>query len=392
MSNLNSIFNVILWLFIVSCIGQWAPLWTCAQAPCQLNEKIGKPTDCFELADAETVSENVILVTVDGLRFQELFSGAEKKLISKEVGGVRDAAKLKSQYWDEDPLNRRKKLLPFFWESLATKGQIIGDPDSNSLVKVTNKRLFSYPGYNEILCGFADPKIDSNAKKNNLNTTVLEWIHGQPKFQDRVAAFCSWDVFPFIVNEKRSKIPVNAGWEKLTIGDPESLQIANRLADRTPKYWDNVRFDTFTHMGAMECIKTKKPRLIYVSYGETDDWAHDGKYDMYLQSATQTDRMIREIWELAQSMEQYQDKTTMIITTDHGRGEGREGWKNHSPKHLGSDRIWIAAIGPSIPSLGVRKDMDARQSQIAPTVAKFLGLDFTKFDERIDQPLNFLAK
>ena len=86
-------------------------------------------------------------------------------------------------------------------ESGAKDGVVIGNPDHDSRAMVTNGLNFSYPGYSEILCGYADPTIDSNAKKNNENVTVLEWIHSKPGFQSSVAAFCSWDVFPFIINE-----------------------------------------------------------------------------------------------------------------------------------------------------------------------------------------------
>ncbi|MGI8992391.1 MAG: hypothetical protein ACR2I2_22775, partial [Bryobacteraceae bacterium] len=41
---------------------------------------------------------------------------------------------------------------------------------------VTNGLNFSYPGYSETLCGFADPRIKSNDKVPNPNVTVLEWL------------------------------------------------------------------------------------------------------------------------------------------------------------------------------------------------------------------------
>ena len=99
---------------------------------------------------------------------------------------------------------------------------------------VTNGYNFSYPGYSEILCGFADPGIDSNAKKNNTNITVLEWLTQKPGFEKSAVAFGSWDVFPFIINETRSGIPVNAGWEKPTTG----LMRVGMTCIWTPRAWD----------------------------------------------------------------------------------------------------------------------------------------------------------
>ena len=82
--------------------------------------------------------------------------------------------------------------MPFLWSTLAANGTLFGNGDAGNTVRVTNDQLFSYPGYNEILTGQPDPAIDSNAKINNENVTVLEWINRQPGFEGQVAAFGSW--------------------------------------------------------------------------------------------------------------------------------------------------------------------------------------------------------
>jgi hypothetical protein len=122
-------------------------------------------------------TRNVVLITTDGLRWQEVFSGAEKALINKQHGGVADAKAIEAKFWRETPEERREALLPFFWKKIAKEGQIYGNQTKGSSAQITNTMKFSYPGYNEILTGFADPAIDSNAKKPNQNFTVLEWLH-----------------------------------------------------------------------------------------------------------------------------------------------------------------------------------------------------------------------
>lgn len=337
--------------------------------------------------DQATV-ENVLLITIDGLRFQELFTGADKRLIDKDIGGVDDVKITTAKYWDNDTVARREKLMPFFWNLIATEGQVFGSPEHNSEVLVENGRCFSYPGYNELLSGIADNSIWSNAKRPNKNVTVLEWLNQKPEFKGRVAAFCSWDVFPFIINEERSGVPVNAGWESLETFENEAAKRSyNDLIQELPRTWKGVRYDSFTFRGAIESMKIDKPRLLYVALGETDDWAHTGRYDLYLDSAKGNDDFIRRLWEQAQSMDQYRDKTALVIATDHGRGDGREGWKSHNAKLVGSERIWIAVMGPNVPSLGLRKEIDATQGQVASTVASLLGYDFTELDDRIAPPL-----
>ena len=114
---------------------------------------------------------HVVLVTLDGLRWQEVFTGADRALIDHE-DFVSEPEDLRERFWSEDPMLRREKLLPFFWSVLATEGQLYGNRLEGSKVNVTNGHWFSYPGYNEILTGRADDRIDSNDKRENPNVTV----------------------------------------------------------------------------------------------------------------------------------------------------------------------------------------------------------------------------
>ena len=101
-----------------------------------------------------------------------------------------------------------------------------------------------------------------------------------------------------------------------------------------------MRYDYFTYCGAAECLKHDKPRVLYISFGETDDWAHARRYDLYLDSARRTDEYIQRLWELVQSMPEYAGKTSFVLTTDHGRGETTENWISHGDEHPGSDLMW----------------------------------------------------
>ncbi len=337
---------------------------------------------------ASASASNVVLVTLDGLRWQELFTGADAMLMDRDAGKVRDVAALKERYWRDSPVERREQLMPYFWSQIAPQGIVFGNPEEASRAVVVNNMHFSYPGYSEILCGFADPSIDSNAKKNNPNVTVLEWLNQQSSFQGKVAAFCSWDVFPYIINRKRSGLLVNAGWEPLADvlssdeNSPAELRAAHdrlaqldRVADQMPHVWDGVRYDYFTFRAAEEYVRIHHPRVLYLSLGETDDWAHEGRYDLYLDSARRNDDYIRQLWTRLQSMPQYRNNTTLILTTDHGRGDGRVSWKSHGTDIPGCERIWMAVLGPQVQTDGAKPEQ-VTQSQIAATVAAAVGEDF----------------
>jgi len=334
-------------------------------------------------------TQNILLITFDGLRWQEVFSGAERRLIDAKIGGVKDVRTTEARFWRTTPEQRRKALMPFFWSKVAAEGQVFGDPSHECIAKVTNHRHFSYPGYNEILTGFADKRIVSNAKIYNPNVTVLEWLNGRPSFAHRVEAFGSWDVFPYIINTRRSGIPVNAGWQPIEdFGSPKETSLINELAGETPHYWETLRYDVYTFYAALSGLKKDRPRVLYVSFGETDDWGHAGRYDLYLDAAARTDRYIKRLWNTVQSMPEYAGKTTLVLSTDHGRGDTRDGWKSHGLHIPGSDRIWMAVLGPDTPAQGERSHLDVTQSQIAATVAELLGEDYHAAVPKSGAPLS----
>jgi hypothetical protein len=331
------------------------------------------------------LTQHVILVTFDGLRWQELFGGADESLINKEFGGVKNDEQLRARFWRDTPRERREVLLPFFWSVIAKQGVVYGDPQQGPAARVLNEHRFSYPGYNEILTGFADPRIDSNSKSPNPNVTVLEWLHRRPGFNGRVRALASWDVFPFIINTERSGIPVNAGWQHFDQDEPGMAEL-NQLADELPHYWDNVRYDYFTFRGAEQAITQHEPRVLYVAFGETDDWAHAGRYDLYLDSAHRTDAYIGRLWALLQSLPEYAGRTSLIITTDHGRGDTRVGWQSHGTDIEGCEAIWIALLSPDVAS-HVPTEAEVTQSQVAGTVAALLGEDYCTEFPQAGRPL-----
>lgn len=331
-------------------------------------------------ADAQTPApvQNVIFFMTDGLRWQEVFTGAEDALMSKEAGGVRDRM-LTTKYWRDTPEARRAALMPFLWETMARDGQIFGNQAKGSAAEVANGLNFSYPGYSETLCGVADPSIDSNNRRMNPNLNVLEWLNGRARFKGRVAAFGAWDLFPYILNRKRSDLFINAGYEPMPGKTSKTVALLNTLKDETIRYWPGEPFDSLTFQTALEYLKTKKPRVFFVSLGETDEWAHDGRYDLYLDSARYADACARTLWETAQAMPRYRGKTTLIFSTDHGRGSGPEEWKGHGKDVKGSEDIWMAFMGPGIPARGEHGPVDrVTAGQLAATLAALLGEDFSK--------------
>ncbi len=353
---------------------------------------------------AQDDAGNLILVTLDGVRWQEVFGGVDMQLIEDDRFTT-EPEYLKQNYWHEQRAERRRALFPFLWSVAGEKGTLIGDRNQESYMEVTNDWWFSYPGYNEILTGRADPNIDSNAKVWNPNITFLETLNGLPDFNKRVLAFGSWDVFPYIINSQRSQVPVNAGFAVASNPSTEASRFLNELSAEAPRLWSTVRVDFLTNGYAMDALQSRNPRVIYIAYGETDDFAHDGNYDRYIDAAYRTDLMLSKLWDWVQSNPFYRDRTTMIITTDHGRGSSPDSWTNHNsaaglekegvedpPEGLqDSNAIWLAAIGPNIRSGGLVKG-HWKQSQVAATALASLGLDPTQLMPQADSAITQILR
>src|ERR1700753_4024305 len=117
----------------------------------------------FLLPRAQAPGERkIVVVTFDGYRWKDVFRGADSALFFPKLTGSKDSARLVETFWGHDISERRRKLMPFFWNTIATKGQVYGDRDIDSKDNVTNPYWFSYPGYNEIFTGYADTVINSN--------------------------------------------------------------------------------------------------------------------------------------------------------------------------------------------------------------------------------------
>lgn len=344
-------------------------------------------TPCANGEEARPRAENVIVVALDGFRPRDFFGGAQEALIDAKAGGVHDVAGLKKRFGHDSAEARREALLPFLWGTVAKEGQVFGDPARGSSARLTNGKKFSYPGYHELFCGFGDARIRSNDKVPNPNLSVLEYLDGRPAFRGRVAAFCTWDVFPSIFRGDQNHLKVHAGWVPI---DDEPLNerqgALNLVLERLPRYWPDNVFDAITMEAAREHLVRHKPRVRFLGLGETDEWAHGRRYDLYLEAAQASDRYLADFWKTLQAMPEYRDRTALIVTTDHGRG-GKADWTDHGPLVEGAEDIWIAVMGPDTPAKGVREGLDVTQGQVAATIARLIGEDFGGASPKSAPPL-----
>jgi hypothetical protein len=321
----------------------------------------------------------VILLTFDGLRHQELFGGADCELASdKESSGVESLEPLLEEFGGGSPDERRRVLMPFFWGELAPRGIVLGNRSKGSQVLLRNPHKFSYPGYAELLTGQVQPLVSSNAKRRIPRTTVLEYVAKKLELPSyRVAVIASWDVFPYIVAADEQAVFCNAGYAAMPDRwCSERALSLNRWQFEMLTPWDSVRHDAVTVELAISYLERARPRFLYVALGETDDWAHERRYDRVLAAIRACDDALRRIWSAVESIEEYRDTTTLVVTTDHGRGRGAKDWTDHKASVPGSEEIWLAVVGPDTPDLGEVSDHPtAYLSDVAATILDLMGLD-----------------
>ena len=333
----------------------------------------------------------VIVIMTDGFRWQEVFGGVDSSIVKVKRFHHGDSATIIKNYWAPELAERRAKLMPFFWNTVAKKGQLHGNRSLGSLVNVANPYWFSYPGYSELLTGQVDTAVNSNDYKANPNTNFFEYLNGMSAYKGSVAAFGAWDAFDRILNEKVSGFPVINGFETITklLQDPVAKSISQGLQDSYKPFKEVECLDVYTHQQAMHYLETKKPKALYISYGETDEWAHHAHYRDYLDAAHQVDAWIASIWNWAQSTPGYKDNTYILVTTDHGRGF-KEGWTDHGADVNGASSIWFALMGPGLQKIGPlgeqTKEGQLYQKQLAATMTKLMGKPF-KAAHPIGEPI-----
>lgn len=287
----------------------------------------------------------LFIITLDGFRWEEVFSGADSLLINDPEINT-DTSLAKALYWDADAIERRKKLMPFLWSVIAMQGELFGNRNYHNKVNVANPYALSYPGYSELLTGNVDYSIWKNEKKKNKNKNILEELNASSTYSGKVAAFTSWELFPYILDkEEKGSFVLNSGLQKIDgkkLTPAQSLinTIQQKISDRDVA----TRYDELTYIACKENIFKNRPSVVLLSFSGTDNAAHNKQYDQYLQQANNADRMIGELWRLLQSLPEYEGRTTFLITTDHGRGKNSN-WHDHGFFVSGSSQTWYALLG-----------------------------------------------
>jgi hypothetical protein len=338
------------------------------------------------------ITKHIVLFTSDGVRWQDLFTGIDPKLMEAKAAGMADVGDLRKQLWRPTPQERREALMPFFWKTLVPQGVLFGNVIKGSSMQVTNRYRVSYPGYSEILTGRAqDDAIRGNDNIQNPTPSFLQYLRQKQHLRpEQVAVFASWENFKYSAQSTPGALFVNAGYERSDVPENSArvkelnqMQFDARFVD------DSSRHDAFTFGLAMEYLDKVKPEHLYISFDETDDWAHEHRYDRVLESLQLVDRSLHALWTYLQGSPKYRGTTTLVTTTDHGRGSTLQDFSDHGPKVPGDEQIWAAFIGPDTQHTGEAANVPTcYQRDIAPTILDLLGFDYREYNGVQGKPIS----
>jgi len=226
--------------------------------------------------------------------------------------------------------------------------------------------------------------------KRYPHPTVLEFVRRELGLGRRqVATIGSWEGFATLSSSEEGAFFTNAGYERIP-ADMATARMAwlGDLQFEIMALWEEGRSDAVTFNLAVEYLKTQRPRLLYIALDESDDWAHARRYDRLLDYINVFDAYLKTLWRTVQSLDGYRDRTTLIVTTDHGRGVTPADWVEHDEGIAGSADIWIAVIGPDTPDRGeVAPYPTVHQADVAATLLRFFGLDPRAFNPEAGPPI-----
>jgi hypothetical protein len=334
-------------------------------------------------APAETDEPAVILVVLDGARWQEVFVGADPQL-SAEAGV---------------PAPHADALMPHLHALVAERGAALGAPGRGPPIAASGPNFVSLPGYTEIFTGHRKHDCADNDCADARVPTVMDQARALTSRPSDVAVIASWPKIGGAASVDPASLVLSTGryrtsHEDLLFDDAvmrDALEQGSR-AEAFPGYGD-YRPDRFTAALALRYLETRRPRLMFLGLGEPDEYAHRDDYAGYLASLRAADATLGEIFAVLGRMGARGAHTTVIVTADHGRGRD---YRVHGRAFPESGRVWLVAAGGGIEARGyAHATRPHRLADVAPTVRALLRLPVdvaptagASLDELLTAPLH----
>lgn len=279
------------------------------------------------IANLRNGAPKIVLITIDGVRWQDIFDQ------HSGVGSFRPTS---------------RELVPNLYKHFVDEGMAIG---RDSQILVSGPAHISQPGYLEIMRGYSTFDCFTNMCPPNTQRTLIN------EFANNSTVIAGWETIGKIFDNSLAIVNVgrtnkNIQWQQLNIPDP--VEVIDNFSD------SSYREDRYTTETALAYLnKIGQPQFLWISLGDTDEWAHRNNILFYWSSLNAADKFIGEIMNIMSA------NTVFIVCPDHGRSDNfrDHGWDE------ASRRVWIMMTGKGVPSAGfVHYDHNVYLADIYPTM------------------------
>jgi hypothetical protein len=277
------------------------------------------PSDFYE-------TENVIILVIDGVRNEEAF---------------------------DDPTHQ---YIPHIWNDLRPDGTIYTD------MYITN-RTATTQGHFSITTGTRSiVPLTFGTRSNNSR-------EHRPSF---------FEVYRKTFDLPRSETWIISGKSQLSTCDYSLHPMWGEEFCASMEYHAGNN-DHATMERLYEVVTMDSPSLVLINLKDVDEKGHFEAYEDYVNAIMIADSLVYDLWQNIQSDTHYKDKTTLFITTDHGRGLDvrTHGGTDHYNRH-----VMFLALGPDIKK-GVEITSLCDLNDLASTTAELLGFDMPYSEGRV---------
>jgi hypothetical protein len=308
----------------------------------------------------------IVLVTLDGVRWHEIFEGVDPVLAKER--GIPEGAVVSAA-----------ELMPNLHAIIATHGAALGAPGHGAEISASGPNFVSLPGYAELLSGRRSTSCRDNQCAGSGATTLIDEfsVGASPEHPD-AAVITSWADIARVASREPQSAIISTGrhggaTRERFSRDPEEQQLLVRaeLANPAPGHGD-FRPDALTAELALHHLKTHPTRFTFVGFGEPDEFGHQGNYAGYLTALREADARLAQIDRELQRLAARGTRTALFITADHGRADT---FNEHGSEYPESARVWLVASGSAVRTGGCLAAPSARRlADLAPTVREIAGL------------------
>ncbi|HXK21001.1 MAG TPA: alkaline phosphatase family protein [Polyangiaceae bacterium] len=315
-----------------------------------------------KLAEAAALPRaQVIVVALDGARFQEVFEGVDPDL-ARQQGGLPPAS--------------AQQLMPHLHGLMTDSGAALGAPGHGAPISASGPDFVSLPGYSEIFSGRRVTGCANNYCKGISAPSIADELAQAPRGL-RSAVVTSWPAIARVAATS-ARVAVSAGRHGGDTHDrferDERVRSALHRAEPEAPWPGNADFrrDRFTAAVALAYLEAEEPDFMFVGLGETDEFAHQGSYTGYLDALRAADQYIGALAEALSKRAARGVRTALFVTADHGRAAS---FRDHGQPFPESARVWLVAAGSAIEARGLLASPTQRHlADIAPTLRSLFGL------------------